>query len=146
MISSGEGKTRTLETRTTIFKRNMDVNYPLKMKASRSTLAEVNTMFGGMAFSLRQCADETTSRMGLQECVNHDLIMPFTVLHEKDDAFVAHFLYTVLLTSSGTQKITEFPWNQDLIKSEKSLTNPDVIELLKTDVLAKRSVKKKVSI
>lgn len=70
--------------------------------------------------------------------------MPFTVLHEKDDVFVAHFLYTVLLTSTGTQRITQFPWNQDLVKSEMTLANPDVVELLKTDVLAKRSTKKKV--
>lgn len=35
LISSGEGKPRELDTRTSVYKRNPEILYQLKMKASR---------------------------------------------------------------------------------------------------------------
>lgn len=79
--------------------------------------------------------------LGLQECVNHDLVMPYTVLHEKDDQIVAQFMYTILLTPNGTSKLTGVKFDEGLVKSEMKLVNADVIALLETDVLSKRSKK-----
>ena len=36
LVSTGEGRPKDRDSRTTIFKRNQDVIYQLKMKASRS--------------------------------------------------------------------------------------------------------------
>ncbi|KAL7261780.1 hypothetical protein ACSBR1_000229 [Camellia fascicularis] len=64
VTSTGEGKPKPLdEKQTTIYKRAVDKNYNLKMKSQ-----------------------EKRARLGLVECVNHDLLQPYPVLHEKPDS------------------------------------------------------------
>jgi methionine aminopeptidase len=53
LISTGEGKPKTGETRTSIYKRNAEQSYNLKVKASREILSEVTKRFGTVGFSLR---------------------------------------------------------------------------------------------
>lgn len=52
LISTGEGKGRQLEARTTVY-RKTDATYQLKLKASRAVFSEVQAKAGSMAFSLR---------------------------------------------------------------------------------------------
>lgn len=47
-------------------------------------LSEVDKKFGLMPFSLRLCEDEKKAKMGVVECVKHELMQPFTVLYERD--------------------------------------------------------------
>ncbi|KAI8920176.1 hypothetical protein PhCBS80983_g05479 [Powellomyces hirtus] len=146
LVSSGEGKPRTLETRTTVYKRQPEITYNLKMKTSREVLTKVIKQFGTMAFSLRHFDDEKKARMGIVECANHSLVQPYQVLYEKEDAVVAHFMYTVLLMPNGPLKITSFPWDQELVKSDKEVRDEKVKELLKQSVKtnkAKANKKKK---
>ncbi|KAJ3074134.1 Proliferation-associated protein 2G4, partial [Quaeritorhiza haematococci] len=143
LISSGEGKPRTLETRTTVYKRNIDTAYSLKMATSRKVLTEINNKFTAMAFTLRQLEDEKRARMGIIECRDHGLVMPYNVLYEKDDAFVAHFMFTVLIMPTGPLKITAFPWDAEVVKSELELKSEDVKELLKTSVRSNKKANKK---
>ena len=35
-------------------------------------------------FSLRACEEESKARMGVVECLNHNLVESFSVLYEKD--------------------------------------------------------------
>ncbi|KAJ3042419.1 Proliferation-associated protein 2G4 [Rhizophlyctis rosea] len=143
LVSSGEGKAKPLETRTTIYKRNPDVNYQLKMKTSRAVLGEINSKCGTMAFGLRQLEDEKRGRMGIIELANHSLVTSYGVLYEKEDAHVAHFMFTVLLMPSGPLKITSFPWDQEVVKSELEVKDEEVKELLKQSVKSKKANKKK---
>ncbi|KAJ3161428.1 Proliferation-associated protein 2G4 [Geranomyces michiganensis] len=146
LVSSGEGKPRTLETRTTVYKRQPDITYNLKMKTSREVLSKVIKSFGTMSFSLRHFEDEKKARMGIVECANHSLVQPYQVLYEKEDAVVAHFMYTVLLMPNGPLKITSFPWDQELVKSDKEVKDGGLKELLKQSVKtnkAKANKKKK---
>jgi len=53
VMSTGDGKAREINSRTTVFKRAVDRNYQLKLQASRQILAEINTKFPNHAFSLR---------------------------------------------------------------------------------------------
>jgi curved DNA binding protein len=83
VTSTGEGKPRLLdEKQTTIYKRAVDKSYHLKMKASRFIFSEINTKFPIMPFTAR-ALEEKRARLGLVECVNHDLLQPYPVLHEK---------------------------------------------------------------
>ncbi|KAJ3279380.1 Proliferation-associated protein 2G4 [Borealophlyctis nickersoniae] len=143
LISSGEGKAKPLETRTTIYKRHSDTTYNLKMKTSRAVLSEVNAKFGTMAFGLRQFEDEKKARMGILECANHGLVVPYSVLYEKEDAFVAHFMFTVLMMPSGPLKITSFPWDQDSVKSEKVVKDEAIKELLQQSLKINKKANKK---
>jgi methionyl aminopeptidase len=53
VMSTGEGKAKEAEARTTIFKRAVDQRYTLKLKASRAVFSEINTRFPTMPFTLR---------------------------------------------------------------------------------------------
>merc|ERR1712127_1013287 len=51
-------------------------------------------------------SNERAARMGVTECVSHNLLTPYPVLHEQKEAKVAHFKCTVLLLPSGTSRVT----------------------------------------
>jgi len=72
-MSTGEGKPRENQARTTVFKRAVDKNYRLKMRASRYLFNEVNSKFPALPFSLRSLDDERQARMGVVECLKHEL-------------------------------------------------------------------------
>jgi len=105
-MSTGDGKVKHGDLRTTVFKRNVEANYRLKMKASRYVLTEVDKKFPTLPFTLSHFEDERQARMGITECVTHGLLDPYPSLHEKSDAKIAHFKCTVLLLPSGTAKVT----------------------------------------
>ena len=90
--------------------------------------------------------------MGVVECLNHNLVESFSVLYEKDSKlgwikivfkhsymdshynisilyigeYVAQFKFTVLLMPNGPLRITNGPFDQDVINSSLSLDDPDL--------------------
>ncbi|URE05024.1 Proliferation-associated protein 2G4 [Musa troglodytarum] len=112
VTSTGEGKPKLLdEKQTTIYKRAVDKNYHLKMKSSRFIFSEISQKFPIMPFSAR-ALEEKRARLGLVECMNHDLLQPYPVLHEKPGDLVAHIKFTVLLMPNGSDRITSHPLQQ----------------------------------
>jgi methionine aminopeptidase len=89
-----------------VFKRNMLVNYQLKMKTSRAVFSEIAKDYPVFPFAMRQLADERSARLAIKECVDHDLLVPYPVLFEKPGDLVAHFKYTVLLMPNGNVSVT----------------------------------------
>jgi curved DNA binding protein len=104
-LSTGDGNARPGDVRTTIYKRNVETTYHLKVKASRALLAEVDKKFPTMPFTLRHLDDIPKARLGLTECVSHGLLAPYPALHDHS-GIVAHFKCTVLLLPSGTTRVT----------------------------------------
>lgn len=104
-MSTGDGKARPGELRTTIFKRNVEQQYLLKVKASRQVLAEVDKKYPTMPFTMRHLTDLRTAKLGINECIAHGLLTPYPSLHEYSGK-VAHFKCTVLLLPSGTSRVT----------------------------------------
>jgi methionine aminopeptidase len=88
--------------RTTVYKRDLNRNYNLKSKASRSFFNEVMNRFPALCFSMRAFEDEISAKIGVKECIEHDLLNEYPVLSEKQGDIVAHFKYTVLITSGST--------------------------------------------
>uniref|UniRef100_A0A2P2LV18 ERBB-3 BINDING PROTEIN 1 n=2 Tax=Rhizophora mucronata TaxID=61149 RepID=A0A2P2LV18_RHIMU len=124
VTSTGEGKPKMLdEKNTTIYKRAVDKNYHLKMKASRFIFSEINQKFPIMPFSAR-ALEEKRARLGLIECVNHDLLQPYPVLHEKPGDLVAHIKFTVLLMPNGSDRITSHPLQE--FQPTKTLDDPEI--------------------
>ncbi|XP_077233043.1 ERBB-3 BINDING PROTEIN 1 [Tasmannia lanceolata] len=106
VTSTGDGKPKLLDERqTTIYKRAVDKNYHLKMKSSRFIFSEISQKFPIMPFTAR-ALEEKRARLGLVECMNHDLLQPYPVLHEKPGDLVAHIKFTVLLMPNGSDRIT----------------------------------------
>ena len=97
------------------------------MKASRAFFSEVNTRFPTMPFTLR-AGDEKAWRMGVVECVKHDLFIEYPVLYEKPEEFVAQYKFTGERQTRGTtcgrfatpRPLAAFP--SDTLRSASSLT------------------------
>jgi len=142
LVSTGEGKGREIDTRTTVYKKTDEV-YQLKMKASRAFFSEVDKKFANMPFTLRAFEDEKKAKMGVLECVNHKLIEPFNVLYEKEGEFVVQFKFTVLLMPAGLHKITGLPFESDLYETTHSIQDPILKQLLESSTSKKANKKKK---
>lgn len=118
-ISTGEGKVKPNgQDRPTIFKKT-DQTYSLKLKTSRAILNEITTSFGPMAFHISHLKDEKKARLGMIECISHQLLQPYEPLYEKDSEYVASFMFTVIISSSGPILLTDFPALSSSIRSEK---------------------------
>ncbi|KAI8335072.1 peptidase M24, structural domain-containing protein [Chlamydoabsidia padenii] len=144
LISSGEGKVRPLNSRTTIYKKT-DTRYQLKMAASRAVLSEIQQKAGSFPFSLRDLDDERKARMGIIECAKHQTVLPYDIMYEREGAVVAQFLTTVLVTKNGNTLVTDPLFDASVIKSEKSVQDEDIVKLLATEykVPAKKKKAKK---
>lgn len=125
VTSTGEGKPKLLdEKQTTIYKRAVDKSYHLKMKSSRFIFSEISQKFPIMPFSAR-ALEEKRARLGLVECVNHDLLQPYPVLHEKPGDLVAHIKFTLLLMPNGSDRVTSHPLQQ--LQPTKTIDdNPEI--------------------
>merc|ERR1712168_1236268 len=141
LISTGDGKSRDMDFRTTIYKREPDQVYQLKMKASRAVFSEVEKKFDTMCFNLRALADEKKAKMGINECVNHGLITPFPVLFEKEDEIVAQFKFTTLLMPNGPLRITGLPFDVAQYESDKKVADEEILKVLATST-SKKSKKR----
>ena len=147
-MSTGEGKPRPSGVlRTTVFKRNVEANYKLKMKNSRYVLSVVDKQYPTLPFTLAHFDDERAARMGVTECLSHGLLAPYPVLHEQKDAKVAHFKCTVLLLPSGTSRVTglEMPeyFKTDKQPDEETQTILKELEEIAAKKAAKKAKKKK---
>uniref|UniRef100_A0A3P9IQJ9 Proliferation-associated 2G4, a n=1 Tax=Oryzias latipes TaxID=8090 RepID=A0A3P9IQJ9_ORYLA len=143
LISTGEGKARDSGLRTTIYKRDPSKQYGLKMKTSRTFFSEVERRFDAMPFTLRALEDEAKARLGVVECTKHELLQPFSVLHEKEGEFVAQFKFTVLLMANGPHRITNGPFDSEFYKSEHEVQDPELKTLLQSSASRKTQKKKK---
>lgn len=124
VASTGDGKPKMLdEKQTTVYKRAVDQNYHLKMKASRFIFSEISQKFPIMPFTAR-ALEEKRARFGLVECVNHDLLQPYPVLHEKPGTIVAHIKFTVLLMPNGSDRVTSHPVQE--LEPTKTLDDPEI--------------------
>lgn len=142
IISTGEGKPREGEARTTVFKKTETV-YNLKMKASRTFYTEVAKNNQLMPFTLRQFSDEKTARLGVTECVKHELLDPFKILWEREGEYVAQVKMLVLVMPNGTLRGTDAEVEADACKTDNKLEDEDMLTLLKTQVGSKNKKKKK---
>lgn len=146
-MTTGNGKVRDSANRVTVFKRNVEVEYKLKMKSSRYVLSEVDKKFPTLPFTLRHFDDEKQAKIGITECQNHGLLIPYHSLVEKKDARVAHFKCTVLLLPSGTVKVTGLPlpsyFKTDKQADEETIAILNDISEREAKKAAKKAAKKK---
>ena len=101
-VSTGEGTPKQADSRTTVYKRELQNVYNLKINKSRQFFAEANKRFPSLPFALRAFEDQTGAKVGVRECVDHELMIPYPVLEEKVGDFVAHFKSTVCVLPKST--------------------------------------------
>jgi len=64
-VSTGEGKTKESEFRTTVYKRALERAYSLKTKNGRAFLSEVIEKYPALCFSLRLFEDEILAKLAV---------------------------------------------------------------------------------
>lgn len=143
LVSTGEGKAKDGGQRTTVYKRDPNKVYGLKMKTSRAFFSEMERRFDRMPFTLRAFEDEGKAKLGVIECAKHELLQPFTVLQEKEGEFVAQFKFTVLLMPNGPLRITNSLIEPELYKSEFDVEDSELKALLQSSASRKAQKKKK---
>ncbi|XP_033629045.1 proliferation-associated protein 2G4-like [Asterias rubens] len=142
LVSTGDGKVRERDTRTTIYKKT-EVVYNLKMKASRTLYSQVESKFSPMPFTLRALKEEGKARMGIVECLTHKVMEPYPVLYEKEGKVVAQFKFTVLIMPNGPLRITQGVHHPEFYKSEHSIKDPEIKALLQLSANRKAAKKKR---
>jgi len=147
VMSTGEGKVKEMEAKTTIYKRVLDHSYLLKLKAARYVFNEISHRFQTFPFTIR-ALDESRAKFGVVECLNHGLVQPYPVLFEKSGEFIAQFKFTVFVLPSSTQRMNTF--ELPFVSSQYSITDPQLVATLnsstkKTSNKNKNKKKKKKS-
>jgi len=128
VMSTGDGKPKESgAARTTIYKRAIDQNYNLKLKAARYVLNEINQHFPTFPFTIR-ALDEKRGRLGIVECLNHGLVHPYPVLYDKTGEFVSQFKYTALVLPNNTVKLSNH--SLPYVSSQYSITDPGLQAIL----------------
>jgi len=142
LITTGEGHGRERDAKVSIYKKTGNT-YLLKMKNSRDLYSKVTSKFGSMPFNLRSLEDLARAKMGVVECVNHEILEPFQVLYEREGEYVAQFKFTVLLMPNGPLKITGADFDPEQCSTENKIENDEILSLLKTSTKRKAAKKKK---
>jgi curved DNA binding protein len=147
VMSTGEGKGRESETRTTVYKRQVENSYQLKTAKARQFISEVNRRFPVLPFTLRAIEEETTARVGITEAKRHELVEEYPVLRERDGVFVAQFKFTALLLPGGTKRITGLPFGtlETRAATTRSVEDEELKKLLASSANPKKQKKKKAA-
>lgn len=118
-----------------MFKRELSQVYNLKSKSARAFFVEVNKRFPTLPFSIRACEDKIAAKVGVKECTEHDLLMPYPVLTEKNGEFVAQFKCTIALLPKKTEIIAGGKTLETKqFNSDKSVSDEGLKKLLAQDL------------
>lgn len=120
MVSSGEGKMKDSSERTTVYKRALERMYNLRGKSARAFFTEMIEKYPSMCFSLNGFEDQITAKMGLKECMEHGLLVPYPIMTEKAGELVAHFKATVMIGGATTSVLSGLPLDA-AVKSDKKV-------------------------
>jgi len=141
-VSTGEGKPKLAEHRTTVYKRELQNTYNLKIQKARQFFAEANKRFPSLPFSLRAFEDVIGAKIGVKECVDHELMQEFPVLTEKEGEFVAHFKSTIAILPRSTVVLAGALPVTAPAESTHSIKSEEVKNAVKKDLFAKEKAKK----
>lgn len=141
VMSTGDGRAREMSTKETVYKRQVDVDYKLKLKTSRAVFGEINRRFPTMPFTLRALEDPKKARMAMTEMTRHNLVVGYPVLYEREGETVARCSMTVLVLPSQTMRITRV--DVPAMECGKELKDEEVKALLAVSLGKKKKKKAK---
>lgn len=123
-VSTGEGKPKEGDYRTTVYKRELDAQYNLKIKSARAFFTEVNKKYPTLPFAIRSFEDSTAAKVGVKECVAHDLLTAYPVLIEKPGELVAQFKCTIAVLPKSTVILAgDLPFPVERFETDKKITD-----------------------
>ncbi|EGC39345.1 hypothetical protein DICPUDRAFT_52698 [Dictyostelium purpureum] len=142
VMSTGEGKAREEADRPTIYRRNIDNPYKLKMKTSREFKDEIVKRYPVLPFPLRNF-DEKKAKLGLGELVEHQVLASYPVLFDRSGCEVVQFKTTVLVLPNGNQKIIGTELALPFVRSEFTINDEEVKQLVVAPLKINKKAAKK---
>ena len=127
-----------------MYKRALDRTYSLKIKQSRQFFNDVVSRYPSFCFSLNSFEDEVAAKIGVKECMEHELLVPYPIIAEKEGEYVAQFKFTVMITKGKTTALNGLPLDESLFKSEHQIKDQAILDLL-AQSMDKKEQKKKAS-
>jgi methionine aminopeptidase len=143
-VSSGEGMPKEVDMRCTVFKREMEQQYNLKSKSARQFFHIVNTKYPTLPFSIRGFEDLTGAKVGVKECLTHELLMDYPVLGEKKGEFIAQFKATIAIQPKSVAVLCggRDLFGKDGYVTEKKIDNAELNALIARDMWKQEEKKK----
>jgi len=83
-----------------------------------------------MPFSIAGFEDMTGTKVGVKECVEHDMLEQYQVMTEKTGEYVAQFKATVVVQPSSTVLICGGAAPTEKLDSDKSIKDEELKTLL----------------
>ncbi|KAK9480381.1 peptidase M24, structural domain-containing protein [Lipomyces japonicus] len=144
LVSTGDGKLRKSDSLQTTIYRKTESSYSLKLKASRSVYSDIQNRFGAFPFTTRALADDTKTKLALQECTAHNLLTPYDVYEDKKGEIVVEFFTTIAVTNNGIIKIAG-PANFDVsaFPTNKKIEDEDLLKVISSALKPSSKNKKK---
>ncbi|GAW82951.1 proliferation-associated protein 2g4 [Plasmodium gonderi] len=143
MVTTGDGKIKESDHKTTIYKREVQKNYHLKTNLGRSFISEVNKKFPVLPFHVKHVEDQRAALIGIPEALRHDLIKPYTVYTEKKKEFVSQFKYTVMVKEDGIKQFTGIKCSQlNNCKTTNEIQDEALKAILSTSLTSKKKKNK----
>jgi len=142
VLSTGTGKLRPRDQRTLVYKRALEGNYQLKLQAAREVHNEVEKHFQTFPFATRHL-NQKRGRIGIQECLKHDMVVPYPVLYERDGEVVAHVKSTVLVLSTRIEPVTGPVFNVNTCQTSRCVNDPTVLAWKQRSLQLKKKSKGK---
>ncbi|OBA23953.1 Creatinase/aminopeptidase [Metschnikowia bicuspidata var. bicuspidata NRRL YB-4993] len=141
--TSGEGKVKKSKYRTTLHKLTGN-NYSLRLKTSQDALKQFREKVTGPFPANVKIFDEPRKvRVGLIECSNHEVVLPYDIMEDKSSEFIAQYFTTVAITPEGLVKLTSPGFNDTFYRTEKKLEDEEILSLIATPLPPQGKNKKK---
>ena len=71
-----------------------------------------------------------TAKVGVKECVTHELLQQYPVLTEKAGEIVAQFKATVVILQSGPALLNNIPFDDHRYNSKLKIEDQELIDIL----------------
>lgn len=140
--TSPEGKVKKSNYKTSLFKLTGS-SYALKMKSSHQVLGEFKEKCSGpFPYNIKNLGDIRKARMGLIECVNHQVMLSYDIMAEKEGEYVAQYFTTFAITKNGIVKFTSPTFDAELYKTDKEIKDEEISTLLSQPLKAAAKKKK----
>jgi hypothetical protein len=99
-----------------------------------------------LPFSIRGFEDLTGAKVGVKECITHDLVVGYPVLKEKDGEFIAQFKATVVVQPKSTVILCGGrALDRSGLECDKKIKDAELAALIASDLWKKEDKKKEVA-
>ncbi|KAL8278828.1 hypothetical protein RQP46_008699 [Phenoliferia psychrophenolica] len=147
IVTNGERTFKEELSRTTVHQKTA-TTYLLKAASSRATFSEIKTKAGTFPFTLRMLENESKARMGIKECVEHNLLKPYKVTSTNIATdLAAQVFVTFTVTKTGAVRLSAAPsyFSPERVQSTVEIKNEELKTLLAKPLKAKPVKKAKTA-